>query len=148
MRKLWLTQRGNQILAAVFWTVVVGGWTLLHTFHFSPLGAFGLADGCVIKQATGFSCWSCGLTRMLDSLIRLDVVAAFRYNPYFFVITAIFSVMRCALPSMRCAEDTQDRCSQGRTSGTQFCLSSPCSPLLSCATRRFIFPFFTYNNTR
>lgn len=90
LRKLWLTQRGNQILAAVFWTVVVSGWALLHTFHFSPLGAFGLADGCVIKQATGFSCWSCGLTRMLDSLIRLDVVAAFRYNPYFFVITAIF----------------------------------------------------------
>lgn len=89
LRKLWQTQRGNQILAAVFWAVVLGGWGLLHAVQFSPLGAFGLADGCIIKQATGFSCWSCGLTRMLDSFIRLDVAAAFLYNPYFFVITAL-----------------------------------------------------------
>lgn len=92
MKTLLYTQRGNRILSGLFWAGLFGVWSILHALRFSPLGAFGLDGGCFIRRITGHSCWSCGLTRMADSLIRLDFLQAFRFNPYFFLLGALVLV--------------------------------------------------------
>lgn len=40
---------------------------------------------CPIKEITGFYCPGCGITRMLISLLHLDIYGAFRYNPLVFI---------------------------------------------------------------
>jgi len=40
---------------------------------------------CVLYELTGFKCVSCGITRMLLSLMAWELDAAFSYNPFLFV---------------------------------------------------------------
>lgn len=40
---------------------------------------------CLFFTVTKLQCPACGVSRMLLSLLRLDFVAAFHYNPYLFV---------------------------------------------------------------
>lgn len=40
---------------------------------------------CLFFEITRLRCPACGVSRMLLALLRLDFVAAFRYNPYLFV---------------------------------------------------------------
>lgn len=37
---------------------------------------------CVFSALTGLECPGCGVSRMLVSLVRLDLAAAFSYNPF------------------------------------------------------------------
>ena len=41
---------------------------------------------CLFHKITNFYCPGCGITRMLYSLIKLDVYQAFRYNPLVFIL--------------------------------------------------------------
>ena len=41
--------------------------------------------GCPIKYITGVSCMGCGMTRAYLSLLRLDIVGAFKYHPLFLI---------------------------------------------------------------
>ena len=52
--------------------------------------------GCPIKFLTGISCMGCGMTRAYLSLLRLDLVGAFRYHPLFPIpiIAAILFLFR------------------------------------------------------
>ncbi len=45
----------------------------------------GIGLPCIFYEVTGLQCPACGVSRMLISLLRLDVVAAFRYNPFLLV---------------------------------------------------------------
>ena len=47
--------------------------------------ATGWGIPCIFYTVTGLQCPACGVSRMLLALLRLDVVAAFWYNPYLFV---------------------------------------------------------------
>ena len=49
------------------------------------LARLGLAIPCVFYQITGLLCPGCGNTRAALALLRLDVPAAFAYNPLFLV---------------------------------------------------------------
>lgn len=40
---------------------------------------------CFFYELTGLECPSCGVSRMLLSLLKLDFRAAFSYNPFLFV---------------------------------------------------------------
>lgn len=44
---------------------------------------------CPIKEITGFYCPGCGITRMFYSILKLDIYAAFRYNPLVFLTLPI-----------------------------------------------------------
>lgn len=46
-------------------------------FHFYIL--------CPIKEITNLYCPGCGITRMLLSLLKLDFIKAFNYNPLVFI---------------------------------------------------------------
>ena len=44
---------------------------------------------CPIYTATGFQCPACGVSRMLMSILRLDFVSAYHYNPFLFVTSPV-----------------------------------------------------------
>ena len=45
----------------------------------------GLGIPCVFHAITKLECPGCGVTRMLISVVKLDFVSAFWYNPFLFV---------------------------------------------------------------
>ncbi len=60
--------------------LLCGGLAVLLFAYLIWVGATGRGIPCLIHQWTGFSCGSCGLTRALVAVGRLDVRAAFEYN--------------------------------------------------------------------
>lgn len=50
--------------------------------------------GCIFKYITGIPCLACGITRAYMSLLRGDIVQAFRYHPLFFLAPIICIYMR------------------------------------------------------
>lgn len=66
----------------------VGCWlgvimVLLLAYVLKSLGYLALP--CYTYELTGFSCPGCGITRMVNSLLELDIYQAFRYNPFAFL---------------------------------------------------------------
>jgi len=55
---------------------------------------------CVFYEITGFKCPGCGVSRMLASLARFDIVSAFWHNPFLF-ITGPFIVAYLACCEIR-----------------------------------------------
>ena len=54
---------------------------------------------CIFSGLTGFYCAGCGTGRMLHSLLQLDFVSAFAYNPFMMVflpLTAVFLIAQAA----------------------------------------------------
>lgn len=47
---------------------------------------------CVFYEVTGLLCPGCGVTRMMESLIRLDFGAAFGWNPVLFCLLPVWAV--------------------------------------------------------
>ena len=56
--------------------------------------------GCPIRLITGFPCPTCGLTRSVISLLKLDFKAAFRYNPMtlFIILAVMLGIHRDVIP--------------------------------------------------
>ncbi|MCP5107809.1 MAG: DUF2752 domain-containing protein [bacterium] len=50
---------------------------------------------CVFKGVTGYPCPTCGSTRALFHLSRLEIAAAFRLNPLVFLAGAAFILWVC-----------------------------------------------------
>ena len=62
--------------------------------------AFGVI--CMLRELTGIPCPACGMSRALLSLVRLDIAAAFRYHPVFWVFPiACFCAVMCAIGEKR-----------------------------------------------
>lgn len=49
--------------------------------------------GCIFKYITGIPCLACGITRAYMSLLRGDIVQAFRYHPMFLLAPIIVLCM-------------------------------------------------------
>ena len=45
---------------------------------------------CLFYKLTGLYCPSCGVARMLRSLVDFEVYQAFRYNPLVFILLIVF----------------------------------------------------------
>jgi len=45
---------------------------------------------CVFKTITGYPCPTCGSTRLVVHLLRLDIISAFRSNPLVFLAGLVF----------------------------------------------------------
>lgn len=44
---------------------------------------------CILRKMFNIYCVGCGTTRMVKSLINLDIYQAFRYNPFMFIIGTV-----------------------------------------------------------
>ena len=85
--RLLFTQKGNRILALLLWGIPLLALFCLRAFSI-PLTQ-GLWE-CPIRRATGLDCAGCGATRALESLMRLEFIEAFRYNPAFCIALVAF----------------------------------------------------------
>ena len=47
---------------------------------------------CIVKTSTGYECPACGVTRMILSLMELDISSAFNYNPFLFITSPVIIV--------------------------------------------------------
>ena len=48
---------------------------------------------CLVKLICGFPCPACGMTRAGFSILKLDIVSAFNYNPLIFLIPFLFLII-------------------------------------------------------
>lgn len=70
------------------------GWVLAMGFLFFIIYAvLGIEIACFYRATTGFKCPGCGLTRMCMSMLRLDFVSAFLYNPICFVLFFVWNIV-------------------------------------------------------
>lgn len=74
----------------LLWGVSLGLGALLYLKVWLPLTNIGIP--CVFRELTGFYCPGCGITRVVLSLFKLDVVQAFRYNPLLFVLLPLYLI--------------------------------------------------------
>lgn len=58
--------------------------------------ATGLGIPCPLREATGIWCPACGGTRMLSAGLRGDLVGAFWWNPFAFVVLAVVALCTVA----------------------------------------------------
>lgn len=47
---------------------------------------------CVFKEIFNVYCAGCGTTRMVESILKLDLYQAFRYNPLMFILFIILGI--------------------------------------------------------
>ena len=66
---------------------------------------------CPFKLVTGLQCPGCGVSRMLMSLIRLDFVSAFHYNPVILLTSPIilFCLIRSDIDYIRTGKASHDK---------------------------------------
>ena len=76
------------IYGAILGAGVLYAFLILHTPFRIP---------CLFREVTGLQCPGCGTSRMALALMRLDIPAAFDYNPVaFFSFPAWFLISICA----------------------------------------------------
>lgn len=66
-------------------TILVTLVLVLMAIIIAVLAKKGIAIPCVLNKFTGLKCAGCGNTRAAVSLLSLDFVSAFKYNPLSFL---------------------------------------------------------------
>lgn len=56
------------------------------TFIIIPTEVFLDGTICLIRIATGMSCPTCGVTRAFSSIMHLNIIDAFQFNPIFTIM--------------------------------------------------------------
>ena len=67
------------------------GAPLLMAFLFSMVLFTRKTPPCIFHELTGLHCFGCGSGRALRALLRLDLYAAFRFNPLFVLFLPFLS---------------------------------------------------------
>lgn len=83
---LQLTSPVNRKL---IWSAIAGGTAILYLKIWLPVT--NLAIPCVFHEVTGLYCPGCGITRSLLSLLELDIVQAFKFNPLWFFLVPLYT---------------------------------------------------------
>ena len=65
----------------------------LFILYYYLFNNYNFGIDCIFHKITGLHCPGCGITRMLFSLITLDIYQAFRYNPLLFILLPFFMVL-------------------------------------------------------
>lgn len=79
----------------MFWGSLLSLGGLLYLKVWLP--ATHLSVPCVFREATGFLCPGCGVTRFTLALLRGEVEQAFRYNPLIFALVPMYALYALAL---------------------------------------------------
>ncbi len=80
-----MAKRRNKVIIIALVSLGTGALYAL----FVKLTGFGIP--CPIRLMTGLECPGCGTSRMAMSLLRLDFVSAFRYNPAVFCLLPVMA---------------------------------------------------------
>ncbi len=56
----------------------------------------GIRIPCLFYEITALKCAGCGISRMFVSLARLDIIAAFKYNPFVFITGPFVILYLCS----------------------------------------------------
>ena len=48
---------------------------------------------CLFHKITKLYCPGCGITRMFVSIIKLDIVSAFKYNQFVFILLVLYIIL-------------------------------------------------------
>ena len=78
---------------ALKWIVGIGA-PLLAVSMAAVFGLTGKTPPCIFYQLTELYCPGCGTGRSLLALLRLDIYAAFRYQPLFFLTYPLMIAIR------------------------------------------------------
>ncbi|GAB6991059.1 DUF2752 domain-containing protein [Paenibacillus pini] len=81
-------KRNSKSHPKLFWGGSLGVGALLYLKVWLPVTNIGIP--CVFHELTGLYCPGCGMTRVILSLLRLDGVQAFRYNPLVFILLPLY----------------------------------------------------------
>lgn len=76
----------------IFAFLIGGILVLLFFFYFYLNRTYGFSIPCIFHEITGFYCPGCGITRTFFSLLKLDIVQAFRYNALVVCLIPIFAI--------------------------------------------------------
>ena len=57
----------------------------------------GIGIPCVFHAVTRLECPGCGVSRMIISLIKLDIASAFRYNAALVVLLPVFVILTVSM---------------------------------------------------
>lgn len=78
----------------LFRVLLIAAAALLCGFGYALLvRRLGFGIPCMFKMFTGYDCPSCGISRMFLALFRLDLAAAFAFNPVILCLLPLFAAV-------------------------------------------------------
>lgn len=75
----------NKLYLIVLLACFSGYLYLFYTSHYSEDGQLSV---CMIKNATGYPCPSCGTTRAVQALYKGDLIGSIKFNPFGLIVSS------------------------------------------------------------
>lgn len=94
----------HRLTLALWPLALAAGVAVLLVLHFFPPGQYAIYPVCPLKQGTGLDCPGCGGLRAMHQLTNGNLAAAWRLNPFVFLIlplAAYETIVRGALQQDR-----------------------------------------------
>lgn len=80
----------NKLYAFIFIACLIGFLYLFYSINYSESSHLKF---CIIKNATGYPCPSCGTTRAVQLFLQGDFVASLQMNPFGILVTILMVVL-------------------------------------------------------
>jgi hypothetical protein len=80
----------NKLYLIVLIACFSGYLYLIFTNNYSENGQVSV---CMIKNATGFACPSCGTTRAVQALYKVDFIGSLEFNPFGIIVSFAMLVL-------------------------------------------------------
>lgn len=80
-KRFFLTKEGRIQLVIIGFVIAA----LAAAFGYILIEVIGFRPQCSIHLLTGFSCITCGSTRLVEALLEFNILQAFRWNPFIFI---------------------------------------------------------------
>jgi hypothetical protein len=82
----------NRLYSFLF-LVCLAGYVWLFYFMYNTSTEPQVFGKCMMKHTLGIPCPSCGTTRSVSSLLEGDIVAAWQWNPFGFIVAVFMLVL-------------------------------------------------------
>ena len=79
-----IAKKYKYLTYAIMATILVA--VIVYMYYQYDPSYSSLAPKCIVRQLTRYDCPSCGIQRAIHSLLRLNIVQAFWFNPFVFIV--------------------------------------------------------------